>query len=111
MQVDNLRYVKQLKVRACEFRYDSDNVLVYEIVKTDGYVHFDFREFASEYNHPREPNEQDNKTQDENVKELLDKGKSYREIAGILGISKSLAGKIAARLKSVSTPESPCTNP
>ena len=47
MQVDNLRYVKQLKVRACEFRYDSDNVLVYEIVKTDGYVHFDFREFAS----------------------------------------------------------------
>lgn len=111
MQVDNLRYVKQLKVRACEFRYDSDNVLVYEIVKTDGYVHFDFREFASEYNHPREPNEQDNNTQDENVKELLDKGKSYREIAGILGISKSLVGKIAARLKSVSTPESPCTNP
>lgn len=111
MQVDNLRYVKQLKVRTCEFRYDSDNVLVYEIVKTDGYVHFDFREFASEYNHPREPNEQDNKTQDENVKELLDKGKSYREIAGILGISKSLVGKIAARLKSVSTPENPCTNP
>lgn len=60
---------------------------------------------------PRKPNEQDNKTQDENVKELLDKGKSYREIAGILGISKSLVGKIAARLKSVSTPESPCTNP
>ena len=78
---------------------------MYEIVKTDGYVHFEFREFASEYNHLREPNEQDNKTQDENVKELLDKGKSYREIAGILGISKSLVGKIAARLKSVSTPE------
>ena len=100
---NRLRYVKQLKVRAGEFRYDADNVLVYEIEKTDGYVHFVFKEFASEFNHLREPNEQDNSTQDQNVKELLDKGKSYREIAGILGISKSLVGKIAARIKSMST--------
>ena len=100
-----LRYVKQLKVRAGEFRYDSDNVLVYEIEKTDGYVHFVFKEFASEYSHLREPDEKDNNTQDQNVKELLDKGKSYREIAGILGISKSMVGKIAARIKSVSTAE------
>ncbi len=100
---NRLRYVKQLKVRAGEFRYDSDNVMVYEIVKTDGYVHFSFVEFASEYGHLREPSEQDNNTQDNNVKELLDKGKSYREIAGILGISKSMVGKIAARIKSVST--------
>ena len=100
-----LRYVKQLKVRAGEFRYDSDNVLVYEIEKTDGYVHFVFKEFASEYSHLREPDEKDNNTQDQNVKELLDKGKSYREIAGILGISKSMVGKIATRIKSVSTAE------
>ncbi len=100
-----LRYVKQLKVRAGEFRYDSDNVMVYEIVKTDGYVHFSFVEFASEYSHLREPSEQDNNTQEQNVKELLDKGKSYREIAGILGISKSMVGKIAAKLKSMSTAE------
>ena len=98
-----LRYVKQLKVRAGEFRYDSDNVMVYEIVKTDGYVHFSFVEFASEYSHLREPDEKDTSTQEQNVKELLDKGKSYREIASVLGISKSLVGKIAARLKSVST--------
>ena len=98
-----LRYVKQLKVRAGEFRYDSDNVMVYEIVKTDGYVHFSFVEFASEYSHLREPDEKDTSTQEQNVKELLDKGKSYREIASVLGISKSLVGKIATRLKSVST--------
>ena len=100
-----LRYVKQLKVRAGEFRYDSDNVIVYEIDKTDGYVHFEFKEFGSEFSHLREPNEQDNNTQDQNVKELLDKGKSYRDIAGILGISKSMVGKIAARIKSLSTSE------
>ena len=98
-----LRYVKQLKVRAGEFRYDSDNVMVYEIVKTDGFVHFSFREFASEFDHLRDRTEEQASTQEQNVKELLDKRKSYREIAGILGISKSLVGKIAARIKSVST--------
>lgn len=98
-----LRYVKQLKVRAGEFRYDSDNVMVYEIVKNDGYVHFSFVEFASEYNHLREPDERDDNTREQNVKELLDKGKSFRDIAATLGISKSLVGKIAAKLKSLST--------
>ena len=98
-----LRYVKQLKVRAGEFRYDSDNVMVYEIVKTDGFVHFSFREFASEFDHLRDRTDEQTSTQEQNVKELLDKRKSYREIAGILGISKSLVGKIAARIKSVST--------
>ena len=97
------RYVKQLKVRAGEFRYDSDNVMVYEIVKTDGFVHFAFREFASEFDHLRDRTEEQASTQEQNVKELLDKRKSYREIAGILGISKSLVGKIAAYIKSVST--------
>lgn len=66
-------------------------------------VHFSFVEFGSEYAHLQEPSEQEDNTRDESVKELLDKGKSYREIASILGISKSLMGKIAAKLKSLST--------
>ena len=103
---NRLRYVKQLKVRAGEFRYDADNVIVYEIEKTGGYVHFVFKEFSSEYSHLREPSEADANTQDMNVKELLEKGKSYRDIAGILGISKSMVGKIALRLKSMSTSQS-----
>ena len=90
-------------MRAGQFRYDADNVIVYEIVKNDGYVHFSFLEFASEYSHLREPDERDDNTREQNVKELLDKGKSYRDIAATLGISKSLVGKIAAKLKSMST--------
>ncbi len=97
------RYVKQLKVRAGEFRYDADNVMVYEIEKEGGYVHFAFREFASEHEHLRDRSEEEVNTQEQNVKELLDKRKSYREIARILGISKSLVGKIAARIQSMST--------
>lgn len=34
---------------------------------------------------------------------MLDNGKSYLEIAIILGISKSMVGKIALRIRSVST--------
>lgn len=99
----NIRYVKQLKVRAGEFRYGADNVMVYEIVKSDGYVHFSFREFASEYAHLREPSEQESNVLEQNVQELLNQQKSYREIARTLGISKSSVANIAAHLKSLST--------
>lgn len=95
-----VRYVKQLKVRAGEFLYDSDNVIVYEIVSTGGYVHFEFKEFGNEFDHLKEPGEEKDTTRQDNVKELLSKGKSYREIARILGISKTLVGKIAAELVS-----------
>ena len=100
---NRLRYVKQLKVRAGEFRYDSDNVIVYEIEKTDGYVHFVFKEFASEFSHLKEPSDQDLSTMDQNVKDLIEQGKSYREIASTLGISKSYVGKIAMKIKPLST--------
>ena len=100
---NRLRYVKQLKVRAGEYRYDSDNVIVYEIEKTDGYVHFAFKEFASEYSHLKEQSEQENNTMESNVKELLEQGRSYREIAAALGISKSLVGKIVSKSKTPST--------
>jgi archaellum biogenesis ATPase FlaH len=36
----NQRYLKQTKVRAKEFRFDSDNVLLLELVKKDGWMHF-----------------------------------------------------------------------
>ena len=38
-----LRYVKQLKVRYGTFSYDADNVIVYEIEKTDAFLQFVFR--------------------------------------------------------------------
>ena len=38
-----------------------------------------------------------------NVKEILEQGRSYREIAAALGISKSLVGKIVSKSKTLST--------
>lgn len=86
---DRLRYVKQLKVRAGEYRYNSANVLLYEIEKTDGYVHFEFLEFSTEAAHLREQTDKDINQEQKNVTELRSQGKTVREIAAITGLSKS----------------------
>ena len=89
-----LRYVKQLKVRAGEFRYDSSNVLVYEIEKTDGFVHFEFKEFSTEKEHLKERTEKEITATHRNVHELKAQGRSIREIAAHLGLSKSKVDRL-----------------
>ena len=89
-----LRYVKQLKVRAGEFRYDSSNVIVYEIEKTDGLVHFEFKEFSTEKEHLKERTEKEITSTHRNVHELKSQGKSTREIAAYLGLSKSKVDRL-----------------
>ena len=89
-----LRYVKQLKVRAGEFRYDSSNVIVYEIEKTDGFVHFEFKEFSTEKEHLKERTEKEITSTHRNVHELKSQGKSTREIASYLGLSKSKVDRL-----------------
>lgn len=78
-----------------------------------------FKEFGSEFSHLLEPNEQDNNTQNQNVKALLDKRKSYREItARIKSMSTSegadakdtVDGSAASPFTSIK-PETRCTNP
>ena len=95
----SLRYIKQLKVRAGEFRYGADNVIVCEVDKTGGYLHFTFKEYGSEYEHLRDRSQEDTTVRDESVKALLDKGRSYRQIAEELGIGKSTVCDIARRIK------------
>ena len=85
-----LRYVKQVKVRAGEYRYDSDNVLIYEIVSDRGFLHFEHIGYAQEKEHLKE--DEDNAANAQlaiNVTELRKEGKSIREIASELGITKS----------------------
>ena len=86
---DRLRYVKQLKVRAGEFLYDSNNIIVYEIEKSSAFVHFEFKEYSTEKEHLRERTESDDKKQLKHIKELKAQGKSVREIASLVGLSKS----------------------
>ena len=101
-----LRYVKQLKVRAGEFRYDSSNVIVYEIEKTDGFVHFEFKEFSTEKEHLKERTEHDDKKQLQNINDLKAQGKSVREIASLLGLSKSKVWRLI-QAQTTTVPECP----
>ena len=105
---ERLRYVKQVKVRAGAYRYDSDNVILYEIVHDRENVHFEFKGFANEKDHLKEADMKEKSTLEENVLELVRTGKSYRDIASALGISKSLVGDIVKKAES-STPSTVST--
>jgi RecA-family ATPase len=91
---NSMRYVKQIKVRAGEYRYDSDNVMVYEIDQNDGFLHFELVGYANEKEHLRSINEDDGKTNLRNVMDLREQHKTVREIASILGLSKSAVGRL-----------------
>lgn len=97
---NRLRYVKQIKVRAGEYRYDSDNVIVYEIDPGDGFLHFEHIAYSNESEHLRTRDEDDGNTDMQNVMELKQSGKSVRDIASILGMSKSTVDRIIRKAES-----------
>lgn len=59
-----LRYVKQLKVRYGTFSYDADNVIVYEIEKTDAFLQFVFRGYSIEKEHLKKPGDNESGQRD-----------------------------------------------
>lgn len=90
----HLRYVKQIKQRNCESVYDSDNVGVLEIVKPSNFLQFEFVRFGTEGEHLRVPSERDKTELEANAKQLRTEGKSIRDIADLLNISKSQVDRL-----------------
>ncbi len=90
----NLRYLKQLKVRYGDYTYNADNVPVYQIEKVSSFTQFVFVEYSTERKHLKAPTDSDNNQLAIKVAELSAQGKSIREIANTLGISKSKAGRL-----------------
>lgn len=89
-----VRYIKQLKVRYGNYTYDSDNVIVSAIEKTGAFLQFVHIGYAAEKEHLKEQTDKDISQLNTNIKELSTQGKSVREIASELGISKSKVGRI-----------------
>lgn len=87
----NLRYIKQIKVRSDSFKYDSDNVLVCELNRgeKENYLHFEPIRTAPETELLRSMTDETRDSLIHQVKHLTDLGRSQREIARELGISKS----------------------
>jgi RecA-family ATPase len=83
----SLRYLKQIKVRNSEFKYDSENVVLCEISKPTNFLHFEFSDFGQEKEHLKDFSTTDRDELVARAKTLSADGKTQREIADILGIS------------------------
>lgn len=94
-----LRYVKQLKVRYGTFSYDADNVIVYEIEKTDAFLQFVFRGYSTEKGHLKKPGDNESEQRDCLILQLSQSGKSVREIASQVNCGKSTVSRIIQRSK------------
>lgn len=100
----NIRYVKQLKVRSCEMEHDSDNVIEYQIVKENSFIHFNHTGFGSEAGHLKQ--NVDRISLAESARELKESGLSIRKIVEILGIPRSTVGRLVKPMpKDIAVPD------
>lgn len=90
---DNLRYIKQLKVRYGNYTYDADNVIVSSIEKTRTFLQFVNIGYATEKEHLKEFTDKDRAEAISEVKRLSNEGKSQREIARTLNLSLGCVNK------------------
>ncbi len=88
-----LRYLKQIKVRNAEIKFDTENVYLCQIQKPGNFLHFEFLSYASEREHLRDLSETDKSAMIEKAKQLSADGKTQREIAYELSISLGAVNK------------------
>ena len=91
------KLVKQAKVRASEYLYDSDNVIVYEITNEDGYVRFLHEGYGKESEHLRDKSEEDVSQVRSYILTCHREVKSVREIADLVNRSKTSWHRSIAR--------------
>jgi RecA-family ATPase len=89
----NMRYVKQLKARSCENIYDSENIIVYEILKESNFLHFRFIEYGNESDHLKHVEENEKSARVEQILTLHSQGISNRAIALQLSITEGAIRK------------------
>lgn len=89
----NLRYVKQLKIRSGELKFDSENVIVYEIIKENSFLKLKYISFGNEWEHLKQPSENDKANIIQAVKDLNQQGRTQRDISKELGISLGAVNK------------------
>jgi len=91
LKESNVRYLKQIKTRNAEFRYDSDNVAIFRIVKNGSYLWFEHTGFDSEKEHLRDRTDAELSELEMNIIALhqSEPNLSYAEIAKRLNTNKS----------------------
>jgi RecA-family ATPase len=90
----NLRYIIQVKPsRTGEVKYDAQNVILCEIQKFDSFLTFILKGYDEEQNHLSSSSKEAEDEMINKAKELHKEGKTYREIADVLKVSKSTVGR------------------
>ena len=97
----NIKYLKQIKVRAMEFMYDSENIITCELDKPGNFLKFTFVGFGQERDHLKQHNDKDDEEMSEAVMALRKEGKSYRQIGAEMGISHMKAKRIIEKCNGV----------
>ena len=98
VQDDSLRYVKMLKNRNEEF--DMSKVRVYSIEKIDSFLQFVYQRDSKERDLLREFSESEEEKVTKQVLYYRDQGKTIRDIAAIMKMSKSKVHRIYSEHKS-----------
>lgn len=96
-QDSRTKYLKQIKARNTEIKYDADNVAVFEIDKRNSFLGFEMMTFANEHDHLKRPSTDDKEEMILQVKELVSQGVPQREIAKQLGIGVGSVNRYAKR--------------
>lgn len=91
---DNLRYIKQIKVRTGSRTFGAESVLICEIIKDKDWLHFRPKGCESEKEHLKT----DSSAILKEIKNLREDGQTIEEIAKKLNISKSKVGRIAKKI-------------
>ncbi|MDO5655773.1 MAG: AAA family ATPase [Flavobacteriaceae bacterium] len=93
VQGSDVRYIKQLKNRNYPIVFDHQNVLNCQMIKSEGFLQFEFLDFGKEIDHLVDSKDE-KEERNERVRELNAKGLSNVKIAHKLNISESTVRRI-----------------
>jgi RecA-family ATPase len=94
----SIRYIKQIKARNTEIVYDSNNVMVFRIVKAGSFLHFEFMDFGRESDHLMVTTEDKEQIAAEVLRMHMEH-KSYGQIADTLNLNKMRVKRIPDKIK------------
>ena len=103
----NLRYLKQVKVRTGVNNHDADNVIVYDLSNDNAFLRFELQGYGKEEDHLKNRESGDDYDEIIGVLKLQREGKSIRQIAEVLGVSKNYVHRrlTTAKKNNITIPE------
>ena len=88
-----LRYIKQIKARNTEMKYDTNNVMTCEIVKPSNFLKFEFVNYDSENSHLKKKVAIDWDIRKDELLEFIESGTPNTKIAKHYGVSEGAVRK------------------